>query len=239
MSEPANFLARWSRRKQEAGRAPEEEARRPDADEQAAAAETNAGNEADADTTEKPEFDVSSLPSLESIGADTDVRAFLQKGVPLDLTRAALRRVWTADPAIRDFIGIAENQWDFATGSDLPGFGPLEATDELRRIAGNIVKEGRLPELPLERPDATGVGSQASEKTMESEPSEPDGPPQVVEPEPAAGIVGSATTGSDTSERHEEPAQIAGTVDVALQQERPSEQALAPRRRGHGGALPQ
>ena len=37
-----------------------------------------------------------------SITAATDIRAFLAPGVPAELTRAALRRAWTADPAIRD-----------------------------------------------------------------------------------------------------------------------------------------
>ena len=51
-----------------------------------------------------------------TITAETDIRAFLQKGVPAQLTRAALRRAWVADPNIRNFREIAENQWDFATG---------------------------------------------------------------------------------------------------------------------------
>ena len=61
----------------------------------------------------EPEFDIASLPPIESINALTDVTAFLRQGVPAELTRAALRRVWTADPAIRDFVGLAENAWDF------------------------------------------------------------------------------------------------------------------------------
>jgi TorA maturation chaperone TorD len=35
------------------------------------------------------------------------------------------------DPAIRDFIGIAENQWDFNDPTAMPGFGPLRADDVL------------------------------------------------------------------------------------------------------------
>jgi hypothetical protein len=41
-----------------------------------------------------------------------------------------LRRVWTSDPAIRDFIGIAENQWDFNDPDAIPGFGPLAAMED-------------------------------------------------------------------------------------------------------------
>jgi hypothetical protein len=70
-------------------------------------------------------FDPASLPSIDAITADTDIIAFLQSGVPAELTRAALRRAWTSDPAIRDFIGVAENQWDFNDPNGAPGFGPL------------------------------------------------------------------------------------------------------------------
>src|SRR5262245_31602247 len=140
MSEPENFLSRWSRRKIEAEQAkdtpqgtgdasqqrePNPSARpREDGDpeprektESQEAAETAAldphvrGNErgTGSDDSKEPEFDLSTLPSLDSITAETDIRVFLQKGVPPHLTRAALRRAWSADPNIRDFIGIAEN----------------------------------------------------------------------------------------------------------------------------------
>ena len=60
------------------------------------------------------------LPPVESIDAATDIRAFLNKGVPQDLTRAALRRAWSSDPAIRDFIGLSENSWDFTAPEGVP-----------------------------------------------------------------------------------------------------------------------
>jgi TorA maturation chaperone TorD len=74
-------------------------------------------------------FDLASLPRLQSITAGTDIRSFLGSSVPVELTRAALRRAWVTDPAIRDFIGIAENQWDFNDPTAMPGFGPLRAED--------------------------------------------------------------------------------------------------------------
>ena len=71
-------------------------------------------------TAKKPEFDLSKLPSLESITSATDIRAFLAPGVPQELSRAALRRAWAADPAIRDFVGLAENAWDFTDPNAMP-----------------------------------------------------------------------------------------------------------------------
>jgi hypothetical protein len=65
------------------------------------------------------------LPPIESIGSGSNIRPFLASGVPADLTRAALRRAWSVDPAIRDFIGLSENSWDFNAPGGVPGFGPL------------------------------------------------------------------------------------------------------------------
>src|SRR5207248_8647605 len=60
-----------------------------------------------------PAVDPAVLPPVETIAADSDITAFLAPGVPAELTRAALRRAWASDPAIRDFIGLSENAWDF------------------------------------------------------------------------------------------------------------------------------
>ena len=90
---------------------------------------------------------------VNSITADTDIRAFLQSRVPLQLTQAALRRTWTADPAIRDFIGIAEGQWDFNDPNAIPGFGPLQEVQRVPDSLSQTVQETSalaetIPQLP-------------------------------------------------------------------------------------------
>ena len=94
------------------------------------------------------------LPSIEAITVDTDIRGFLQSGVRAELSRAALRRAWVSDPAIRDFIGIAENQWDFNDPNAIPGFGPLQEQDSAPALLAQAL--GRhdniaemIPEMPL------------------------------------------------------------------------------------------
>jgi hypothetical protein len=161
MTEPENFLSRWSRRKQEAEhdsdaqddalsveRVPAIESDAPTSAAETSGAEISGAegpeDKAQTEGQQEPQVDLSSLPPIESIGVNTDIGAFLQKGIPLELTRAALRRAWTTDPTIRDFIGIAENQWDFATGSDIPGFGPLEASDDVRRMVAELF-QGKPP----------------------------------------------------------------------------------------------
>jgi hypothetical protein len=262
MSEPENFLSRWSRRKLEAEHEHDPSARSPDPQSPARPRESGdpelhqetaersvldsrlRGNERtthsaeDAAGNKEPEFDITTLPSLESITAETDIRVFLQKGVPAHLTRAALRRAWAADPVIRDFIEMAENQWDFVTGSDLPGFGPLNATpDEVRRMVANAFGElhkSAEPEPaeveranPAETPadtsslaaeNLTGSPGQEGIAASEKDQSLPDGPP--------------ARPAEDVVQRNE--------VDIAMQQSnRDEEYKPLPTRRPHGRALPQ
>jgi hypothetical protein len=76
-----------------------------------------------------------SLPPIESIGPGTDIRPFLAPGVPADLTRAALRRAWSSDPAICDFMGLSENSWDFNAQDGVAGVGSPTADAPDQQLA--------------------------------------------------------------------------------------------------------
>ena len=248
MSEPENFLSRWSRRKIEAEHKEEEPQRTDDtaANEAARARESQAADppatdaKPDKPEDEAPEFDITTLPSLESIDAATDIRGFLQKGVPADLTRAALRRAWIADPNIRDFIEVAENQWDFATGSDIPGFGALEASPEdIRRMVADIFGEGRKPPVEAEA-DANAAPSEAETPTDAAQSETTDSSAEQSQRQEIA-----ATDKDEPPPEHPsiDPAQDIvrrNEVDVALRQTVPdSEHGVLPTRRTHGRALPE
>src|SRR5260370_34843497 len=117
------FLARWSRRKQEAKAAADASLPSPPAEPHLAAPPPAAA------VDPAPEaVDLASLPPIDSIDAATDITAFLRKGIPQELSRAALRRAWSADPPTRDFIGLAENRWDVTGPKALHGFGPLASS---------------------------------------------------------------------------------------------------------------
>jgi hypothetical protein len=130
MSDGEGFLARWSRRKHAAAceRGPVASPSKH------AGAQPQAGMVGAAPQSE-PVVDLAELPAIEAIGADSDIRAFLGPGVPATLVRAALRRAWSADPAIRDFIGLSENAWNFTAPAGVPGFGSLAAEDAQRLLA--------------------------------------------------------------------------------------------------------
>jgi hypothetical protein len=159
MSDSESFISRWSRRKRQtaaqddapaADAAPGAEATKPSPDVKQAASEP-AG----------PAFDIESLPPIESITAGTDIRAFLAPGVPPELARAALRRVWTTDPKIRDFVGLADYDWDFNSPGAMAGFGPLEMPDELRRELMRMV--GRSLDVSYDAPAEEGGAATAAD----------------------------------------------------------------------------
>lgn len=147
MSDQENFLTRWSRRKREiAGeKSPPEQPAARDAGQPAASGEDDgqaaATTSSAAHAPPAPEFDVTKLPSLESITASSDITAFLKPGVPAALKHAALRRAWAADPAIRDFVGLAENAWDFTDPNAMPGFGPLDPGYDIKSHVAKILGE--------------------------------------------------------------------------------------------------
>ncbi|MCP3466590.1 DUF3306 domain-containing protein [Bradyrhizobium sp. CCGUVB23] len=202
------FLARWSRRKQEA---------------KANATPPAAAMHDDVHSAPKPvvkddeaEVDLSSLPLIDSITSATDIKAFLRKGIPQELTRAALRRAWSADPAIRDFVGLAENAWDFNDPSAMPGFGPLDCSEgELSalvdRIVGGFCKSAEAQlETTVEATDSSRELRQAATSRVE-----------VIAAE-------SATT---------EIASVPAATQPAVADSTESEREPIPRRT-HGGALP-
>jgi Protein of unknown function (DUF3306) len=156
MTARENFVSRWARLKRTSGlrRMTEERTDSPPPSTPEAADGAESELQGVVDTAADALTDPAGLPSIEAITVNTDIRGFLQSGVRAELSRAALRRAWVSDPAIRDFIGIAENQWDFNDPNAIPGFGPLQEQDSapalLARALGrhdNIAE--MIPEMPL------------------------------------------------------------------------------------------
>jgi len=239
MNDPDNFLTRWSRRKRKVADA----AAAPPRDERHGAADTlptePAANAvpppqaAETKTTE-PVFDLSKLPSIESITAETDIRAFLGPGVPAELRLAALRRAWVADPKVRDFVGLADYDFDFQTPGAIPGFGPLEMTDELRREVVRIASAWQAERDAAEKAD--GPPPQLPAETEEI-----NAPPHAMEP----AAVGHSEADTDQPRRDqdeviatEETAQCDKRSAAAQQQHSQSENLRTLARRGRGRALP-
>jgi Protein of unknown function (DUF3306) len=139
------------------------------------------------DAVDEP-FDPASLPSIETITVNTDIRGFLQSRVPAELTRAALRQAWASDPAIRDFIGIAENQWDFNDPDSIPGFGRLLERDDVPGLLAQALGRrdklvGIIPEMPasVEQPLAAETCDEPVALDAKSQQASDGSPPAIGE----------------------------------------------------------
>ncbi len=202
--EPEGFLSRWSRRKRGAA---EESPTEP-------VEAAPPAPPAACPIPEVPEIDPATLPPIEELTAESDFSLFLRPGVPAALRGAALRRMWSLDPAIRDFIGPVDYQWDFNTPGGLPlGF------------AGELV--GDVKKLLAQ---AIGQGTEEDEAPA-AEPSAPGD--EVVGDEPAESVVAGPAPADPPVVTEEAAVTIADEPAAA-----PEEPPPAPPRRRHGGALP-
>ncbi len=173
-SEP--FLRRWSRLKRRPAQSRQTAKPERAAEAEPAEAPLPAAPAAGAGAKPAATVELEALPSIDALTAKSDIRAFLQEGVPAELRAAALRRAWTADPAIRDFIGIAENQWDFTDPAAIPGFGPLapgEGVGQLVAAALGDLQTGLVSEPSPDRTGAAAAGQTA--KVPSQVPGIPDG----------------------------------------------------------------
>jgi Protein of unknown function (DUF3306) len=85
-----------------------------------------------------PAFDPATLPSLDAIDAQTDIRIFLHPDVPDEMRLPALRRAWSVNPAIRDFRGLAELDWDFNATNGAFGFAELRPGAQVEQMLAQI-----------------------------------------------------------------------------------------------------
>lgn len=165
------FLARWSRRKRQAAAVSRSPADAPAAAPSPAAAVPPDSGAPDSPAAHVPPppaapgpaspppavpLDPATLPPIESLTAESDISAFLRQEVPRALREAALRRVWTLDPAIRDFIGPADYAWDFNAPDAMPGFSATLTGDVRRLVAqatGGAVGDAAAAPPPSVEPD--------------------------------------------------------------------------------------
>lgn len=226
MKEDDTFLSRWSRRKQQAAQPDASQANRslPQGSSETSPERKSAASPA-IDRPAQPAaplVDLSRLPSLDSIGPTTDIRPFLQPGVPGSLSHAALRRMWSADPAIRDYIGPSENAWDFTAADGMPGFGPLLPSDDVKRLLAQVFGE--------ETPDGTAAGSDATAFVDPSSPPAPAAEPQQRDVKTAEDQLGLIS-------EHDLPHRSESDVAAHKEQDIVSVEPNLARRR-HGRALP-
>jgi Protein of unknown function (DUF3306) len=235
-----DFLKRWSQRKR--GSAEAEEANRRAAEDSADETAAPAGDVRSGESVNpvqpvkraeapEPALDLKDLPPIESITAATDIRPFLAPGVPVDIARAALRRAWSVDRRIRDFVGLADYDWDYHAVGGAAGFGPLEMTDELRQAVARLVGEIADAGTPVSSEPTVGKESREESRVsaagMEAAPTAPSHGPNASLP------------GRFSDDAPARVLESPGASIAVLQHESPANQVhRTTPRRGHGRALP-
>jgi Protein of unknown function (DUF3306) len=193
MSAADGFLARWSRRKQEARR--EEPVDQLDP--------TPA--EPDAPLGAEPEEPPPELPPVESITADTDISVFLAKGVADSVRNAALRRMWSLDPAIRDYVGDARDYaYDWNTPGGVPGFGAIEPSYD---VEGTIARMFSGPQEPKGE-DALPQDEKPLESVADGDPPTSDEGTALAEPGPQIPMLDETVSSADSTPAPESPTRV-------------------------------
>jgi hypothetical protein len=223
MNDPDNFLSRWSRRKLEVGEGKEEK--------EESAAEAHAEPPPDPgkvtpapDKAVGSEFDADSLPPIESISAESDITAFMRIGVPETLKHAALRRAWSSDPVIRDFVGLNENYWDAAGPDGIAGFGDLDPNFDIKRMVSEL-----FDETPRQDATSDSEADRAVDSSVSSIPNAPEAA-NLAKAESAA-VVNMLQRNENVAAQTEME-----TAEQADQKKPVPEKKFA---RRHGGAMPQ
>lgn len=213
-----SFLGRWSRLKRQDG---------PDTGSTKADIASSAVKSPEVPGETETPFDPASLPNIDDLTASSDVSVFLRKGVPEHLKRLAMRRAWSLDPAIRDFVEMAENQYDWNVPGGVPGFGEIEPGTDMKALLAQAIGHAKQSQAGVEGSDATAAAS-SGESGLEGSV------------RAASTDVASGDPARDFERPLDELEKPAASAVVASENEAsaPPEPVTRQGRR-HGGALPQ
>ncbi|HYD69985.1 DUF3306 domain-containing protein [Azospirillum sp.] len=173
------FLSRWSRLKRRNGSAapvltaeePAAPAAEPAPDPSLPVVAEPAPPETPPETPEDEEA-LKDLPPIESLTAESDFTPFLRAGVPEDLHRQALRKLWTSDPVFANDDGLKDYADDY-TGM----FNLSEPVKTLYRVGkGFLDAAEEAAEKAAAQADGASEGdNQEAQGAEEKAPDQPKG----------------------------------------------------------------
>ena len=151
-----SFLRRWARLKTEQAKpkpAPEQEPR-PGVPEPAV-------------EPEEQQAAIEDLPPIDELTAESDFTPFLRVGVPEELKRQALRKLWRTDPVFANLDGLVEYGEDFGAAFRNPG--PVATLFQIGRGMPGPDDAEEQPKASEPKPDQVGAASEG-----DSAPAKPD-----------------------------------------------------------------
>jgi hypothetical protein len=169
------FLKRWARLKAEQSQ-PEPPQPAPEA------AAPVPADSADPAAEVRPE----DLPPIEDLTAESDFTPFLKAGVPEELKRLALRKLWRSDPVFANLDGLVEYGEDFGAAFRNPGPvatlfrlgrgmpGPGDEEDAVQEPEGSVEEPVEAPQPP----SAERASAEPAEPALQPESSRPEEGPE-------------------------------------------------------------
>ncbi|WP_119166429.1 DUF3306 domain-containing protein [Algihabitans albus] len=164
----APFLSRWARRKQAVR---EDEVREKTAE---PTLEHPQLSTEDAEIAQSPAPDrpltpeeVADLPDPDTLEPGSDFKAFLREGVPEELKRRALRRLWRSNPVFGFLDGLNDYDLDYTDAATVVA--NLQTVFKVGK--GVVLPEEEEKEREIARPDMEA----ASDGTVEEETADRDG----------------------------------------------------------------
>ena len=183
MTEPDDrFLSRWARLKQEE-RARPAEAPAPETAKDVAEQPEELDEEARAKL-------IAELPDIETLEEGSDFTAFLQAGVPEELRRRALRKLWRLNPVFANLDGLNDYDDDFTDAATVVqglktlyqvGKGMVTPEEEAAETAEAAENSPQEPEAPEPEPEpAQFCAPERPERETETHSPAPEDVPEPV-----------------------------------------------------------
>lgn len=172
-----DFFSRWSRRKLEEAAPDPDEAAVDLRQAEDSAAPVTPQTETSVDVVTEQEL--AALPDPDAVTTWSDITGFLRQGIPLALRNRALRRIWSLDPSIRDYVGDARDYaWDWNVPGGMPVSGPLPATTDVGKMVRSLYEPA--PETPMREAEPLSE----RKEMIEPAPDRGTGEPQTALAEP-------------------------------------------------------
>ena len=191
MSEDANFLSRWARRKAEVREA--EEKTPPPSD--VGAEGSGEGQPEDERLRPVTEEEIAALPDPDKLEHGADFKPFLRPGIPQALRQRALRRIWRVNPAIGFLDGMNEYDLDYTDAATVVdnlktayqvGRGFVIPEEDDKSSPADVAATPRTSEEPEEQGVLAVDSDEKSDEELKSTATEAENALREKDEEPAA-----------------------------------------------------
>jgi hypothetical protein len=193
VEEDRKFLARWSRRKEEAREGGEAPADDPTAEDDSGAAK---GESPDLPEASPDEAEIlARLPDIDSLDEDSDFTVFLSEGVPAAIRRRALRKLWRLNPIFANLDGLNDYDEDFTDAANL-----VEGVKTIYKVGKGMFNKDEPPKTPQEVAAESSTEPDADEDEQETPEAAKAGSPDPADlpspPDPAEMSSAEVATGA-------------------------------------------